>query len=60
MRRTSDRLAGAKKGIALLTRELEHGGLKRRVHGPEAPSSRRQRSPYSPWLAQPYLKARRS
>ena len=57
LRRTSDRLAGADKSIKLLTRELEHGGLQRRLNGPEAAKSGRQRSPYSPWLAQPYLKA---
>ena len=57
LRRTSERLAGADKGIKLLTRELEHGGLQRRLNGPEAAKGGRQRSPYSPWLAQPYLKA---
>ena len=57
LRRTSDRLAAADKGIKLLTRDLEHGGLQRRLNGPEAAKSGRQRSPYSPWLAQPYLKA---
>ena len=56
LRRTSERLAGADKGIKLLTRELEHGGLQRRLNGPEAPKGGRQRAPYSPWLAQPYLK----
>ena len=57
LRKTSERLAGADKGVKLLTRELEHGGLQRRLNGPEATKSGRQRSPYSPWLAQPYLKA---
>ena len=60
LRRTSERLAGADRGIKLLTRELEHGGLQRRLNGPEAAKSGRQRSPYSPWLAQPYLKASHS
>lgn len=57
LRKTSERLTGADKGIKLLTRELEHGGLQRRLNGPDAAKSGRQRSPYSPWLAQPYLKA---
>ncbi len=57
MRKASDRLAGADKGIKKLTRELEHGGLHRRLNGAEMPRGGHRRSPYSPWLAQPYLKA---
>ncbi|CAK0784857.1 hypothetical protein CVIRNUC_008062 [Coccomyxa viridis] len=56
LRKASDRLAGADKGIKKLTRELEHGGLHRRLNGAEMPRGGHRRSPYSPWLAQPYLK----
>ena len=56
LRKASERLGRANKGINRLTRELEQGGLQRRLNGGETPRTGRQRSPYSPWLAQPYLK----
>ena len=56
LQKASKQLSGVSKGIAALTSDLAHGGLVRRLNGNGPSRDSARRTPYSPWLAQPFLK----
>lgn len=58
LQKASKHLKGASKGIAALTSELAHGSLATRLNGGGRAPDGARGTPYSPWLAQPFLKVR--
>ncbi|CAL8462881.1 g2415 [Coccomyxa elongata] len=56
LQKVSKQLKEASKGLAALTSDLAHGGLATRLNGGGRPPDGARGTPYSPWLAQPFLK----
>ncbi|BDA48124.1 hypothetical protein COCOBI_11-3820 [Coccomyxa sp. Obi] len=56
LQKASKQLKGASKRIAALTSDLAHGGLATRLNGGGRAPDGASGTPYSPWLAQPFLK----
>lgn len=58
IQKVSKQLKEASKGLAALTSDLAHGGLATRLNGGGRAPDGARGTPYSPWLAQPFLKVR--